>query len=338
MFLIVDDGSSDLAPLVAALDGLDLRVVVSPDGRGLTEAPLGLLIDADAPEVMALHQRWPDTPQLHAVRAPRLDAQAAVMLLRPIAPAQLRHPVECLLERAEARARVRFHEQLVAHVAHDLGSPLNVITLAAESLSSVSKDPEVLKLVAHLGRSGGLIRRLIGEMLDVARARHDRGVSLERRPMDLVPVVRRALDAAGARAPTRTLVLAPGASELRGAWDPVRVEQLLAVVVGLALELGTTDTPVRVALTTEGAEVVVTIAHGGDLPEGVRASVRSPFSARDVRRGKREGLGLGLYLAAQIAESHGGALHVATGGGNTTVTVRLPHTRGLSGRDLPTVS
>jgi signal transduction histidine kinase len=337
VLLIVDDGSSHLAPLVAALDGLDVRVVVSPDGRELTQAPLAVLIDADAPALAELERRWPDVPQLLAVSTPRLYERAAVVLWRPIAPAQLRHPVERLLEQAEARALLRFHEQLVAHVAHDLGSPLNVITLAAESLSSVSQDPEVLKLVGHLGRSGALIRRLIAEMLDVVRARHARGVSLERRPMDLVPVVRRALDVAAARYPTRALVLTPGVPELRGAWDPIRVEQLLGVMVGLALELGTPEVPVRLTLAAEGAEVVVTVVHGGELPDGVQVSLRSPFSARDVRRGKREGLGLGLYLAAQIAHGHGGTLTADSDAGTTTLTLRLPHTRGLSGRDHPTV-
>lgn len=337
VLLIVDAGPSGLARLASALEGLDVQVVVSADAREFAQAPLAVLIDADAPEVLALHQRWPDVPQLHAVSAPRLCEHAAVVLLRPIAPAQLRHPVERLLEQAEARALLRFHEQLVAHVAHDLGSPLNVITLAAESMTSVSQDPEVLKLVGHLGRSGALIRRLIAEMLDVVRARHARGVSLERRPMDLVPVARRALDAAAARYPTRALALTPGVGELRGAWDPIRVEQLLGVMVGLALELGTPEVPVRLALAAEGAEVVVTVTHGGELPDGVQASLRAPFSARDVRRGKREGLGLGLYLAAQIAQSHGGTLTALSDAGTTTLTLRLPHTRGLSGRDHATL-
>jgi signal transduction histidine kinase len=196
----------------------------------------------------------------------------------------------------------------------------------------------VLKLVGHLGRSGALIRRLIGELLDVVRARHAHGVSLERRPMDLVPVVRRVLDAAVARYPSRALALAAGVTELRGAWDPARIEQLLGVVVSLALELGMPEVPVRLALAVEGAEVVVTLVHGGDLPAGVQASLRSPFAARDVRRGKREGLGLGLYLAAQIAESHGGSLTATSDAGTTTVMLRLPHTRGHSGRDHPTIA
>jgi signal transduction histidine kinase len=109
-----------------------------------------------------------------------------------------------------------------------------------------------------------------------------------------------------------------------GFWDEGRLAQLLDNLLGNALQHSPPDSPVEVKLAGSRDGVTLSIHNGGNaLPPEEHAVLFEPF--RRGRRAQGEGLGLGLYIARQIALAHGGRISVESGHGRgTRFTVWLP--------------
>ena len=100
---------------------------------------------------------------------------------------------------------------------------------------------------------------------------------------------------------------------------------MLSNLLGNALTYGAVDRPVRVSATLEGDELVLVVANEGTpIAPGDLARVFEPYW-RPLTSKPGGGLGLGLYICAQIATAHGGAMQVASSPGEgTSFSARLP--------------
>ncbi len=106
--------------------------------------------------------------------------------------------------------------------------------------------------------------------------------------------------------------------------DQIRMGQLLSNLLGNALTHGDATKPVRVQAFTAGGTFELSVANGGDpLPDATMAHLFQPFFRASVRP-SQEGLGLGLYIASEIAKAHGGALSVSSTTEETRFTFRMP--------------
>jgi signal transduction histidine kinase len=114
----------------------------------------------------------------------------------------------------------------------------------------------------------------------------------------------------------------------RGQYDPLRVQQSLRNLVSNAIRYGAADTPVRVALRGEEAEVCLDVANSGPPIEASTLSgLFDPLKRGVVGEDAddRGSLGLGLFIVREVARSHGGEVRVRSGSAETVFTVRLPH-------------
>ena len=106
--------------------------------------------------------------------------------------------------------------------------------------------------------------------------------------------------------------------------DRKRIGQLASNLIGNALTHGAPDQPVRVGAETEGDEFRLWVANAGDpIPEPAMQRLFEPFFRGDVRA-SRQGLGLGLHIASQIAQAHGGRIDVTSTAEETRFTFRMP--------------
>jgi sigma-B regulation protein RsbU (phosphoserine phosphatase) len=106
--------------------------------------------------------------------------------------------------------------------------------------------------------------------------------------------------------------------------DPSRIGQLLSNLVGNALTHGTSDRPVLVHAETRPDSFELWVANAGEpIPEASMDKLFEPF-VRGKARASRQGLGLGLYIASQIAKAHGGTLTVASTAEETRFTFSMP--------------
>jgi signal transduction histidine kinase len=132
-------------------------------------------------------------------------------------------------------------------------------------------------------------------------------------------------DQLGAAHPDRRIVLEAPVS-LRGVWDGRRLQQVLGNLVVNAIRYGAQDTPVRVVMTGDGTEVRFEVRNAGAAIEpSLLPRLFDPLQ-RGPDAGARKGfnLGLGLYIAREIAAAHGGRIEVRSDDQETVFTVSLP--------------
>ncbi|SEU22612.1 sensor histidine kinase [Stigmatella erecta] len=213
---------------------------------------------------------------------------------------------------SELRRAAEFRERFLGIVSHDLRNPLNAISLSAGALvREEGLSARAQKTAGRIVHSTERMGRMIGELLDFTRGRLGGGIPITRRPGDLRPLCRHVLDELRVARPDREVRL-KGDGQFQGEWDGDRLAQLLGNLVKNALDYSPEDTPVTVSLHDEGAQVRLEVHNQGEpIPAEILPVIFEPFR-RGVKAedAKPSGLGLGLFIARQIALAHGGALEV----------------------------
>ena len=103
-----------------------------------------------------------------------------------------------------------------------------------------------------------------------------------------------------------------------------RIAQLLSNLLGNALTHGTSTKLVLVRATSDDANFELSVSNGGEpIPPGALANLFQPFFRAAAGR-NQEGLGLGLYIASEIAKAHRGTLDVSSSPLETRFTFRMP--------------
>jgi signal transduction histidine kinase len=217
-------------------------------------------------------------------------------------------------------------DQILAIVGHDLRNPLGAVHMSAALLQKRGGLTGWQgKAVDRLRSSSLRMGRIIADLLSYARTRLGTGIPIVRRPADLEAVCRKVLDELQAANPDRTLDVAVR-GDVRGEWDPDRLEQLVSNLASNALDHGDPAAPVRVEAADEGDQVVLRVVNQGDpVPREVLAHLFEPFSRPPEAQAKKgSGLGLGLFISREIVRGHGGTIAVASESGTTVMEARLP--------------
>lgn len=231
------------------------------------------------------------------------------------------------LDRSEAallgeRQTAELRDQFIAVLGHDLRNPLAAISAGVHLLGSAPLDERSSTIVRRMGESARRMGDLIGDVLDFARGKLGGGLVLER--SDDVPLGD-ALEQVVAELRTvhpARLIKAVFDIDRPIRCDPRRMMQLLSNLLGNALTHGDPARPVEVMARTTAEAFVLTVANGGaPIAADKLGKLFQPFT----RSGEgKEGLGLGLYIASEIAEAHGGTLAVASDAVETRFSFTMP--------------
>jgi two-component system sensor histidine kinase VicK len=147
---------------------------------------------------------------------------------------------------------------------------------------------------------------LVAQLLDISRIESGE-LELERRTVDLVPLVRGMIESMQAGATRHTLSLhAPEAVEVLV--DPLRLEEVLYNLLDNAIRYSPRGGPVEVELSTPDPKTVRLVVrdHGIGVPPEQRERLFTRFF--QAARRPAGGLGLGLYISRRIVELHGGRI------------------------------
>ena len=107
--------------------------------------------------------------------------------------------------------------------------------------------------------------------------------------------------------------------------DRQRMAQLLSNLLGNALTHGAANIPVQVRATAASGQFELTVTNGGPpIPAATMPHLFHPFF-RGVVRPSQEGLGLGLFIASEIARAHHGKIDVSSTGERTRFAFRMPN-------------
>jgi len=232
--------------------------------------------------------------------------------------------------RRAAESVSRSKDEFVATVSHELRTPLNAIFGWVAMLKLGTLDAEgQAKALTVIDRNTRVQAQLIEDLLDMARV--IRGtVRLEMSPLDLAAVVDSALDAvkpaADARRVTVTVDTVRGAAVISG--DASRLQQIVWNLLSNAIKFSEAGDNVRVALTLEDDDAVLTVTDTGTgIDPAFLPHVFDRFrqETSDVTR-EHAGLGLGLSLVRHLTELHGGTVKAESLGKNrgAKFTVSLP--------------
>jgi signal transduction histidine kinase len=183
-------------------------------------------------------------------------------------------------------------------------------------------------LAARIRRSGERMQSLVGDLLDFTRSRLGRGIPITRTSTDVERIGHEAIQEIGPQHPDREILLM-ASGDLQGEWDEKRVAQALSNLIGNAVQHGAVGTPIAVTARGEADDVVVSVHNQGAVIGGDdQHRIFNPFMrviSADSSRSEQASMGLGLYIAQQIAISHGGWIDVQSSVElGTTFEFRLP--------------
>ena len=225
---------------------------------------------------------------------------------------------------ANERETSELREQFIAVLGHDLRNPLASISAGARILGREAKTDKQHQITAMLETTVVRMAGLIDNVLDFARGRLGGGITLDRdsrRPLE--PVLHQVIDELRLSSPGR-LIEAEYAIDVPVDCDRSRIGQLVSNLVGKALSHGASNEPVRVRAATEEGLFTLSVANSGEpIPEAAMERLFEPFFRGEVRS-SRQGLGLGLHIAAQIAKAHEGTLAVQSSPEETRFIFVMP--------------
>ena len=222
-------------------------------------------------------------------------------------------------------AAEQFEKCVVEIVSHDIRDPLGVVDFAARSLLDQPADPEQVKrYAARATRSVDRIKNIVADLLDFSRARHG-GVPIALKAADVSRLCAGVVEEFQQMAGGERLSLQGDGGDPAGVWDEHRVAQALANLVSNALQHSPAGTPVAVRVAAQADPVLIAVHNEGHIADEVRPSLFNPFKAGGKPRGRGGGLGLGLFIAREIARAHGGDVTVESSPAQgTTFRLALP--------------
>ncbi|PCC67140.1 His Kinase A (phospho-acceptor) domain-containing protein [Nannocystis exedens] len=351
-FLLVDDTEQNLIALEALLRRDGLNILTARSGFEALELLLVhdvalAFLDVQMPgmdgfelaELMRGTERTKNVPIIFVTAGARdservfqgYESGAVDFLHKPIDPRVLRSKADVFFELSKQRRdcthALRLNEMFVGILGHDLRTPLSAIQTGTEILEQLVSDEDQRGILRRMFVSGLRMNEMIEQLLDRTRARLAGGLGFARarKRIDVVELVQRAVDELRTTHSQREVRV-----ELHGdtvtAGDPDRLVQALSNLIGNALQHGLPDAPVGIRAFEDGHQVAVEIHNRGLIPSELLPVLFDPFRGRHhASRSGARGLGLGLYIAQQIAQAHGGTVAVVSGEDTHTVfTLRLP--------------
>jgi signal transduction histidine kinase len=224
----------------------------------------------------------------------------------------------------DERRSAAWREQFIAVLGHDLRDPLTSIDAGTNMLLEAPLDDRARDIVGLVKSSVARMSGLVDDVLDLARGRLGGGLPLDRNAdVPLRPTLEHVIAELQSRWPNRAIE-PMFALDRPISCDRGRIAQLLSNLLGNALTYGASDEPIRIVAKTSAGTFELSVANrGAPIPEESMERLFHPFT-RGTDRPSREGLGLGLYIASEIASAHGGELAVASSDVETRFTFVMP--------------
>jgi signal transduction histidine kinase len=229
-------------------------------------------------------------------------------------------------------------DMFLAILSHDLRNPLNSIGVSAQVLPAVKHDDEKSRIyTSQIATNVSVMGRMISDLLDYTRTRLGAGMPVSPAWMNLAVLGRAVFDEFRSSHPDRKVQFNADA-DLTGEWDTDRLRQALSNLLGNALQHGDPGQPVVLSIKRDGEDVRIDVHNGGEpIAPGELSRIFDPLvrgtGAHEPRRNRPGSIGLGLYIAREVARSHGGRIDVtSTVADGTRFIMHLPRHANISAR------
>jgi signal transduction histidine kinase len=241
------------------------------------------------------------------------------------------------VDQALAESAVTFSERssdtrdrFLAILGHDLRTPLSAISMAGQLLMRSPEDASKnLATGQRLRRSAAMMTAMVNDLLEYSRTQLGGKMPVARAAIDMGEIAQAAVQDARLANPECVFELELG-TDLFGEFDAVRVQQVIMNLLANAAQYRQARTPVHVVLSGSDDSVSISVANEGVAipPESLKtifsAMVQLPVDGESASRPSTS-MGLGLFVAREIAMAHEGSIDVtSTSKGGTAFVVTLP--------------
>ncbi|MGZ3676728.1 MAG: sensor histidine kinase, partial [Ktedonobacterales bacterium] len=231
---------------------------------------------------------------------------------------------------AELEAALQVRDEFLSVAAHELKTPVTGLRAMAQILArklqklEMPVPPWLGDGIRTIDQQAERLTLLIGKLFDVSRL--DQGkLAAERTSTDLAELAQKLVAAFSGRTKKHTIVLTAD-PDLIADVDPIGIEQVLSNLIDNAIKYSPDGGQIDVEvcrLDDNLARLSVRDRGIGIAPEKREAIFKRFYQAH--AEDHRSGLGLGLYIARQIVELHGGDIKVEfPEGGGTRFIIKLP--------------
>lgn len=211
----------------------------------------------------------------------------------------------------EERKTAELREQFIAILGHDLKNPIATTRMCSDILLKFSKDEMVKKQAGLIKSTSFRMEALIDNILDFARGRLGEGITLKTTddPHALETAIKQVINELKTISPQRKInanfdLVKPVSVDVN------RISQLLSNLLNNADTHGDRNHPIHISVISNNGEFKLSVKNQGNkIPDDSISQIFQPFVKDEDSPGKK-GLGLGLYIASEIAKAHGGEINV----------------------------
>lgn len=218
-------------------------------------------------------------------------------------------------------------------LGHDLRTPLGAVTLGTDLLRQTEElGTRGKKIIAQISTSVQNANQMVNDLLDLARCNLGTGIPVRPENTNLTAVCQSVVDELTTAHPKAQIIFTDTGT-VTGQYDPSRMAQVFSNLIGNAVRHGNAQHPINVTLNGDGTTPCFCVQNYGEpIPSSALPSLFSPEGRyskySEGEQGASSGLGLGLFIASQIVEGHGGTIEVeSTLEKGTIFRVNLPVSR-----------
>lgn len=245
------------------------------------------------------------------------------------------------VDQAIAESTARFAAEMalsrdtfVAILAHDLRSPLSAINMLGMLLEKNASTDSARLQAGQIRRSAQEMNGMIRDLLEYTRSHLGKGIPVQPRQASISDICRQALEEVRSGQPLHEFVL-DMPQDLAGRVDPARLRQALANLLNNAVQHGAAHSAITLGARAVGDLVALSVKNQGEpIPAESLQVIFDPLvqlSGKSLldSQATSTSLGLGLFIAREVALGHGGSIDVqSTLEEGTVFTMWLPVPRG----------
>lgn len=244
------------------------------------------------------------------------------------------------IDQAVAESTARYTEQtartrdtFLAILGHDLRTPLAAMTMAGDYLTTPNiGTSQTARVGGQVKRSAAVMNSMISDLLEYARAQLGAGIPIVRHDADMQDLLEAAIDEVRMAYPDCGFEVRIS-GKLVGSFDDARLRQAVVNLLTNAVQYRTQGYPVVVSASEEKDTIILQVQNQGPvIPQDSLQAIFNPLVqlAGDEQQDGRPStsLGLGLFVAREIAVAHNGTITAESDDSSGTVfTIKLPKPR-----------